>query len=82
MAASAEMSNFKNQMRLKSSTKSFIVSAQLTTNVLQNSLVQNHVGESCPTYVDCSLPSFEEMMNMKVTILASFHSRLKPVGLR
>ena len=82
MAAFAEMSNFKNQMRVKCNTKSFIISAQLTTNVFQNSLIQNNVGESCPAYVDCSVPSYEEMINMKGIMLASFHSRLKPVGLR
>ena len=78
---SREMPTLRNQIQVKCDIKSFLLSTRLTTDVSKSSLLQN-VGNNFLISVDCSVPSYKEMIGMKVAMFASFHNRLKPVDLR
>ena len=60
----------------------FILSAWLTANANKWSHIKENVGESRPSCVNYLLSLHEEMMSMKAGMLETFHSKLKPVGLK
>ena len=66
----------RNQIQVKLNIKTFLISTWLTTDFSKSSLLQKNVGESFPVFVDCSLPSYKEVIVVMVAMLESFHSRL------
>ena len=62
----------------------FLISTWVTTNVSPvAALFYKRMSQIFKlSWVDCSIPLDEEMKDIKVSILANFQSRVRPVGLR